>query len=137
MRTIVVCTCGEDVVVRTSLLLFVTLFSFYKSFCLYFKGENSPFLGWAYPLMCLRVVDIIPGLLRSRNQMEHLLDMTEEIDDFDEHRANTQEIRENMEQRRANVEHEKANREHSMANRMRTYLMLSWFVFVGYLFLHQ
>ncbi|GJV85714.1 hypothetical protein Tco_1525612 [Tanacetum coccineum] len=61
-------------------------------------GKNCPFLEWADPPMCPRVVDIILGLLRSRNQMAYLLDMTEEIADFKEHRANTQEMRANMEQ---------------------------------------
>ncbi|GJS32359.1 hypothetical protein Tco_0530741 [Tanacetum coccineum] len=119
----VVYTCGEDAVVRTS-----------------WTNRNlgsCPFLGWVDPPMCTRAMDIILGLLRSRSQMEDLLDMTEKRADFEEHRANTQETKANMEQMRANVEHERANMEHDMANRMRTYLMLSWFVFIGYLFLHH
>ncbi|GJV70234.1 hypothetical protein Tco_1485743 [Tanacetum coccineum] len=115
----VVYTCGEDVVVRTSWTN-RNLGSFY----LYFKGDSCPFLGWVDPPMCPRAMDIIPGLLRSRSQMEDLLDMTEERANFEEHRANTQETRANMEQRRANVEHERANMKHDRENRTRSYLML-------------
>nr|GEV97948.1 zinc finger, GRF-type [Tanacetum cinerariifolium] len=78
------CPCGEDVV-----------------------GEKCPFLGWVDPPMCPHDVAIIFGLLRNRNQLEDLLDMTEERAYFEEHRANTEETRENMEQMRANVEHER------------------------------
>ncbi|GKD65698.1 hypothetical protein Tco_1307806 [Tanacetum coccineum] len=127
----VVYTCGEDVVVRTSWTKRNQGKRFYAcpTFC--------PFLGWVDPPMCPRSMDIIPGLLRSRNQMKDLLDMTEERADFEEHTANTQETKANIEQMRANEEHDRANREHNMENRMRTYLMLSWFVFIGYLFLYH
>nr|GEW45921.1 hypothetical protein [Tanacetum cinerariifolium] len=96
-----VCPCGEDVV-----------------------GEKCPFLGLVDPPMCLCVVNIIFGLLRNRNQLEDLLNMTEEKADIDEHSTNT-ETRTNMEQMRANVKHQKANIDHDRENRMRTYLMIS------------
>ncbi|GKA84400.1 hypothetical protein Tco_0805995 [Tanacetum coccineum] len=67
-------------------------------------GENCLFLGWVDPLMCPHVVDIIPGLLRSKNQMEDLVEIAKEWVDFEEHKANTQETRANMEQKRANLE---------------------------------
>nr|GEU64222.1 zinc finger, GRF-type [Tanacetum cinerariifolium] len=59
-------------------------------------GEKFAFLGLVNPPMCLRDVDIIFGLLKNRNQLEDLLDMTEEGADFEEHRAKTEETRENM-----------------------------------------
>nr|GEV05529.1 hypothetical protein [Tanacetum cinerariifolium] len=93
-------------------------------------GEKCPFLGWVDPPMCLRVVNIIFGLLRNRNQLDDLLDMTKEKADIEEHSANTKENRTNMEQIRDKIEHERANMEHDRANRMRTYLMISWFVFI-------
>nr|GEV05526.1 hypothetical protein [Tanacetum cinerariifolium] len=110
----VVCPCGEDAV-----------------------GEKCHFLGCVDPPMCPRVVNIIFGLLRNKNQPDDLLDMTEEKADIKEHSANTEETRTNMEQLRANVEHERANIKHDRANRMRIYLMIYWFVFIGYLFLHH
>ncbi|GJR59207.1 hypothetical protein Tco_1501369 [Tanacetum coccineum] len=122
----------EDVVVRTSWTNCNLGRRFYA--CPTY-GEKCPFLGWVDPPMCPRVVDIIPSLLRNRNQLEDMLDITEERDDFKEHMADTEETRPNIEQRRANVEHERANKEHDGANRMMTYLMLSWFVFIGYFFL--
>nr|GEZ83881.1 hypothetical protein [Tanacetum cinerariifolium] len=70
----VVCPCGEDAM-----------------------GEKFPFLGLVNPPMCLRDVDIIFGLLKNRNQLEDLLDMTEEGADFEELRVKTEETRANME----------------------------------------
>ncbi|GJS79880.1 hypothetical protein Tco_0729761 [Tanacetum coccineum] len=95
-----------------------------RSFCLYFKGETV-LSGWVDPSICPCPVDIIPGLLRTRNQMEDLMEISEERANFKEHRANTQETMANMEQMRANLEHERTNREHDRANRTRTYLILS------------
>nr|GEX04118.1 zinc finger, GRF-type [Tanacetum cinerariifolium] len=83
----VICPCGEFVV-----------------------GEKCPFLEWVDPPMCPHDVDIIFGLLRNRNQLEDLLDMTEERADFEERRANTEETKANMVQIRDNVEHEKPTR---------------------------
>nr|GEV22884.1 hypothetical protein [Tanacetum cinerariifolium] len=103
----VVCPCREDAV-----------------------GEKCPFLGWVDPPMCPRVLNIIFGLLRNRNELDDLLDMTKEKADIEEHSANTEENKTNIEQIRANIEHERANMEHDRANRMRTYLMISWFVFI-------
>nr|GEV25761.1 hypothetical protein [Tanacetum cinerariifolium] len=117
----VVCPCGEDGVVRKS-----------RTNC--YSVHARP--RWVDPPMCPHDVHIISGLLRNWNQLEDLLDMTEERANFEEHMANTKETKANMEQMRANVEH-KANMEHGKENRMRTYLMISWFVFIGYLFIHH
>nr|GEU41566.1 hypothetical protein [Tanacetum cinerariifolium] len=97
----VVCTCGEDVMVRMTW----TNRNSRRRFCAYLTyGKNCPFHGWVDPPMCPYVVDVILGLLRSRNQMEDLVDIVEEMVDFKEHRDNTKEIRVNMEQNRANLE---------------------------------
>ncbi|GKF51970.1 hypothetical protein Tco_0148437, partial [Tanacetum coccineum] len=59
--------------------------------------ENCHFIGWVDPPIRLRVVDIIPGLLKTMKQMEDLVEVTKERADFEEHRANTQETRANIE----------------------------------------
>ncbi|GKE25159.1 zinc finger, GRF-type containing protein [Tanacetum coccineum] len=91
----VVCPCGEDVVVRTS-----------------WTNHNPGRRFYACRPM-------------NKSQLEDLLDMTKERADFEEHRANTEETSGNMKQIRDNMEHERANMKHDRENRMRTYLMLS------------
>jgi hypothetical protein len=42
------------------------------------SGLNCPFLRWFDPLMCLKLVEIISGLLRRINALEEVDDFFEE-----------------------------------------------------------
>ncbi|GJY83988.1 hypothetical protein Tco_0497364 [Tanacetum coccineum] len=64
-------------------------------------------LGGLIPPICSQHVSMWCGhhswLLRTRNQMKDLMEIFEERDHFEEHRANTQETRANMEQQKSQL----------------------------------
>nr|KAJ0191629.1 hypothetical protein LSAT_V11C800421560 [Lactuca sativa] len=63
----VLCFCGNDVVVRTSW----TSRNLGRRFYAHPKmGSRCGFLGWIDPPMCQRSIAIIPGLLRTINRHE-------------------------------------------------------------------
>ncbi|PWA76480.1 zinc finger, GRF-type [Artemisia annua] len=71
----VVCTCGRKAVVKTSWTYTNPGRRFYGCPSM---GSDCPFLGWFYPPMCPRSVEIIPGLLRRINVLEEVADFFEE-----------------------------------------------------------
>ncbi|GJU53404.1 zinc finger, GRF-type containing protein [Tanacetum coccineum] len=70
------CACGLDVVIRTSWTNRNSGRRFYG--CPTLSPACVNFLRWFDPPMCQRSVQIIPGLLRSRNELEEILAMVEE-----------------------------------------------------------
>nr|GEV78699.1 zinc finger, GRF-type [Tanacetum cinerariifolium] len=71
----VVCTCGQQAMVKTSWTDGNSGRRFYG--CPTYLS-NCPFLGWVDAPMCPRSVDIIPGLLRRLNGLEEVVDLFEE-----------------------------------------------------------
>ncbi|GJS25295.1 hypothetical protein Tco_0453927 [Tanacetum coccineum] len=69
-------SCGLQAVIRTSLTYLSPGCRFYG--CPTFSPTYINFLRWFDPLMCQRYVQIILGLLRSRNELEEILAMVEE-----------------------------------------------------------
>nr|GEY86463.1 zinc finger, GRF-type [Tanacetum cinerariifolium] len=70
------CACGLEAVIRTSWTNRNLGRRFYGCPTLSLTCVN--FLRWYDPPMCQRSVQIIPGLLRSRNELEEIVDMVEE-----------------------------------------------------------
>ncbi|KAF5784436.1 putative transcription factor GRF family [Helianthus annuus] len=69
------CSCGRTATIRTSWTDDNPGRRFYS--CL-FKPSNYPFIGWVDPLMCLRSIRIIPGLLRKINNLQAKLFVREQ-----------------------------------------------------------
>ncbi|GJS62765.1 hypothetical protein Tco_0677329 [Tanacetum coccineum] len=97
----VVCTYGEDDVVRTS---WTNRNPGRVKIVFILGGLNPPCVHvlWTSFLICY-------------GRTEDLVEITEE------RAENTQETKSNMDQRRANLEHDMANKEHDRTNRRRTY----------------
>ncbi|GKE67187.1 hypothetical protein Tco_1521348 [Tanacetum coccineum] len=70
------CVCGLEAVIRTSWTNQNPCRRLYGCPTLSLTCVN--FLKWYYPPMCQRFVQIIPELLRSRNELEEILAMVEE-----------------------------------------------------------
>ncbi|GJY37017.1 zinc finger, GRF-type containing protein [Tanacetum coccineum] len=70
------CECGLEAVIRTSQTNRNPGRRFYG--CPTLSPTCVNFLRWYDPPMCQRSVQIIPGLLRSRNELEEILAMVEE-----------------------------------------------------------
>ncbi|GJZ63053.1 zinc finger, GRF-type containing protein [Tanacetum coccineum] len=70
------CACGLEAVIRTSWTNRNPGRRFYG--CPTLSPTCVNFLRWYDPPMCQRSVQIIPGLLRSRNELEEILAMVEE-----------------------------------------------------------
>ncbi|GJZ89885.1 zinc finger, GRF-type containing protein [Tanacetum coccineum] len=70
------CACGLEAVIRTSWTNRNPGCHFYG--CPTLSPTCVNFLIWYDPPMCQRSVQIIPGLLRSRNELEEILAMVEE-----------------------------------------------------------
>ncbi|GJX43813.1 zinc finger, GRF-type containing protein [Tanacetum coccineum] len=70
------CACGLEVVIRTSWTNRNLGRRFYGCPTLSLTCVN--FLRWYDPPMCQRSVQIIPGLLRSRNELKEIVAMVEE-----------------------------------------------------------
>ncbi|GJT37239.1 zinc finger, GRF-type containing protein [Tanacetum coccineum] len=70
------CACGLEAVTRTSWTNRNPGRRFYG--CPTLSPTYVNFLRWFDPPMCQRSVQIIPGLLRSRNELEEILAMIEE-----------------------------------------------------------
>ncbi|GKA77915.1 zinc finger, GRF-type containing protein [Tanacetum coccineum] len=70
------CACGLEAVIRTSWTNRNSGRRFYG--CPTLSPTCVNFLRWYDPPMCQRSVQIIPGLLRSRNELEEILAMVEE-----------------------------------------------------------
>ncbi|GJX45548.1 hypothetical protein Tco_0262224, partial [Tanacetum coccineum] len=70
------CACGLEAVIRTSWTNQNLGRRFYGFLTLSPTCVN--FLRWYDPPMCQRSVQIIPGLLRSRNELEEIVAMVEE-----------------------------------------------------------
>ncbi|GKE18048.1 zinc finger, GRF-type containing protein, partial [Tanacetum coccineum] len=70
------CACGLEVVIRTSWTNRNPGRCFYG--CPTLSPARVNFLRWYDPPMCQRSVQIISGLLRSRNKLEEILAMVEE-----------------------------------------------------------
>ncbi|GJR33302.1 hypothetical protein Tco_0822931 [Tanacetum coccineum] len=69
------CACGLEGVIRTSWTNRNPRRRFYG--CPTLSPTCVNFLGWYDPPMCQRSVQIISGLLRSRNELEEILAMVE------------------------------------------------------------
>nr|GEW62996.1 zinc finger, GRF-type [Tanacetum cinerariifolium] len=69
------CSCGLKVVIRTSCTNRNPDRRFYG--CPTFSPTSVNFLRWFDPLMCQMSVQIIPGLLRSHNELEEILAIVE------------------------------------------------------------
>ena len=80
--------------------------------------------------MCDRSLDIIPGLLRTRDALEDALALEQERADWEEHRANEEETRANQVELRANMEEQRAKK-------LRKYLIISWVFFDSYVYLQS
>nr|GEU53325.1 zinc finger, GRF-type [Tanacetum cinerariifolium] len=72
----VCCACGLEAVIRTSWTNRNPGRRFYS--CPTLSSTCANFLWWFDPLMCQRSVQIIPRLLRSRNELEEIPAMVEE-----------------------------------------------------------
>ncbi|GJT26634.1 zinc finger, GRF-type containing protein [Tanacetum coccineum] len=70
------CACGLEAVIRTSWTNRNPGRRFYG--CLTLSPTCVNFLRWYDPPMCQRSVQIVPGLLRSRNELEEIVAMVEE-----------------------------------------------------------
>ncbi|GKD88552.1 zinc finger, GRF-type containing protein, partial [Tanacetum coccineum] len=70
------CACGLEAVIRTSWTNRNPGRRFYG--CPTLSPTCVNFLRWYDPPMCQRSVQIIPGLLRSRNELEEIVAMVEE-----------------------------------------------------------
>nr|GEV88502.1 hypothetical protein [Tanacetum cinerariifolium] len=70
------CACGLEAVIKTSWTNRNPGRRFYG--CHTLSPTCVNFLRWYDPLMCQRSVQIIPGLLRSRNELEEILAMVKE-----------------------------------------------------------
>ncbi|GJR67235.1 hypothetical protein Tco_0013300 [Tanacetum coccineum] len=70
------CACGLEAVIRTSWTNQNPSRRFYGYPTL--RPACVNFLMWYDPPMCQRSVQIIPGLLRSRNELEEIFAMVEE-----------------------------------------------------------
>ncbi|GKC84430.1 zinc finger, GRF-type containing protein [Tanacetum coccineum] len=70
------CACGLEAMIRTSWTNRKPGRRFYG--CPTLSSTCVNFLKWYDPPMCQRSVQIIPGLLRSRNELEEILAMVEE-----------------------------------------------------------
>ncbi|GJY47235.1 hypothetical protein Tco_0436298 [Tanacetum coccineum] len=70
------CACGLEDVIRTSWTNRNPSRRFYG--CPTLSPTYVNFLRWYDPPMCQRSVQIIPGLLRSRNELKEILAMVEE-----------------------------------------------------------
>ncbi|GJX46946.1 putative ribonuclease H-like domain-containing protein [Tanacetum coccineum] len=70
------CSCGLEAVIRTSWTNRNPGRRFYG--CPTLSPTCVNFIRWFDPPMCQRFVQIIPGLLRSRNELEEILAMVEE-----------------------------------------------------------
>ncbi|GKD00576.1 zinc finger, GRF-type containing protein [Tanacetum coccineum] len=70
------CACGLEAVIRTSWTNRNPCRRFYD--CPTLSPTCVNFLRWYDPSMCQRSVQIIPGLLRSRNELEEIVAMVEE-----------------------------------------------------------
>ncbi|PWA64044.1 zinc finger, GRF-type [Artemisia annua] len=116
----VLCACGLQCVVRTSWTNRNPGRRFY-SFPTY--NSRCPFIGWVDPPMCDRSLDIIPGLLRTRDALEDALALEQEKADWEEHRANEEETRANQAELRAKMEEERAKK-------LRKYLIITWLMVV-------
>lgn len=80
--------------------------------------------------MCDRSLDIIPGLLRTRDALEDALGLEQERADWEEQRANEEDTWANQAERRAKMEEQRANK-------LRKYLIISWFSFNFYVYLQS
>ena len=76
--------------------------------------------------MCDRSLDIIPGLLRTRDALA----LEQDWADWEEHRANDEETRANQMELRANIEEQRAKK-------LRKYLIISWVFFASYGYLQN
>ena len=81
----------------------------YISFIL--KNSSCPFIGWVDPPMCIRSLNIISGLLRTRDALEDVLALKQERADYEEHKANKEDLWE--------------NKEWQWTNKLRKYLIIS------------
>ncbi|CAI9284532.1 unnamed protein product [Lactuca saligna] len=66
----VICTCGSVVVRITS---WTDLNPGRRFWSCARNGRSCPFLGWVDDLMCHKVVEVIPGLLRRMNNVQMML----------------------------------------------------------------
>ncbi|PWA88400.1 zinc finger, GRF-type [Artemisia annua] len=66
-KMVVICDCGKQAIIKTSLTNKNPGRRFY--YC-----PACGFIGWADPPMCCQAVDVIPGLLRARNDLEEDLE---------------------------------------------------------------
>ncbi|PWA89653.1 zinc finger, GRF-type [Artemisia annua] len=123
----VLCACGLQCVVRTSWTNRNPGRRFYS--CPTYNS-SCPFIGWVDPPMCDRSLDIIPGLLRTRDALEDALDLEQERADWEEHRPNEDETRANQAELRAKMEEERAKK-------LRKYLIISWVLFASYIYLQS
>ena len=78
--------------------------------------------------MCERSLDIIPSLLRTRDALEDVLALEQELADFEEHRANEKETKANQAELRAKMEEQ-------WANKLTKYLIINWVFFISYVYL--
>ncbi|GJU03605.1 zinc finger, GRF-type containing protein [Tanacetum coccineum] len=70
------CACGLEAVIRTSWTNWNPRHHFYG--CPTLSSTCVNFLRWYDPPMCQRSVQIIRGLLRSRNELKEIVAMVEE-----------------------------------------------------------
>ncbi|KAJ9535355.1 hypothetical protein OSB04_un001533 [Centaurea solstitialis] len=69
----VICDCGSIAIIRTS---WTSTNPGRRFYCCSIKGSKCRFLGWVDGPMCPRSIQIIPGLLRSKNEVEAALKST-------------------------------------------------------------
>ena len=87
--------------------------------------------------MCDRSLDIIPGLLRTRDALEDALALEQKRADWEEHRANEEETRAKDAERRAKEAELRANIEEECAKKLKKYLIISWVFFASYVYLQR
>ncbi|XP_022004853.1 uncharacterized protein LOC110902692 [Helianthus annuus] len=61
------CHCGREAIIQTSWTKKKPGLRFYSCPV---QGSNCPFIGWFDQQRCQRCIDIIPGLLRAKNNLE-------------------------------------------------------------------
>ncbi|PWA46012.1 zinc finger, GRF-type [Artemisia annua] len=64
---VVICECGKTATIKTS-------WTNRNSGRRFYYCPACGFIGWIDPPMCYRVVDVIPGILRARNELEEDLE---------------------------------------------------------------
>ncbi|KAM0042907.1 putative transcription factor GRF family [Helianthus debilis subsp. tardiflorus] len=111
----VFCHCGRDAIIQTS---WTSKNPGRRFYACPVQGSNCPFIGWFDQQRCQRCIDIIPGLLRAKNNLES------EKMQLQQQNMNLEEENLKLQQKNMKVE--------AKSRKLKKYLVFSWICFVMY-----